>query len=264
MAADDCRLGPVHGANRGPDRCRETHLPHEGELRVEHDTGRAAGARCGGGVQAHAPLAPHRDIDPCDQLLEEDERPDVAHACRALGALGDDPVGASANGAVGIVERHHLDDHPAGTPAGQPVARQETAGSDDHCAHRGRQVVGPDDIGVADPNAEAPVDPDPACRINEGPEGGSGWDHDVQHAEGPGPGQGDDQPGTRLAERRHSPEQVLRTGRDGLTGAAHLRAISARQYASLQQSFLTKPPRLEPNELMRPWLPHTRQSTDLT
>ena len=113
VAADDPGFAAVHGGDGGPDRPRQRRLAEQRGLGVDHDAGRTADHRGGRGVAADAALHPDRRIGGGPDLLQQHEGTGGAHPPAALGAAGDEAVGAGGEGVPGFVEGAHLGDDPA-------------------------------------------------------------------------------------------------------------------------------------------------------
>ena len=193
MTRDHGGLAAVHRADRGAQLGAERRLPHQRELNVQNDAGRAARRARRRGVNADAALHPDRHGQRGDQPLRQDERGLVADPAARLGALGDHGVGARGERGPGLVDRGDLRDHRAARrrEAGDVVER-----GDDHDLDGVGQRVDARTLGHPHRDrlaAHAEGGQRPPPRRDVAPE--------IEHTQGTRGAAGGDQSGIRTLER---------------------------------------------------------------
>ncbi|RGC65932.1 hypothetical protein C5N14_26630 [Micromonospora sp. MW-13] len=135
-------LRAVHPPDPGPDVRRQLRLGHQGELGVQHHPGGTADQARPGGAGADPAGHPDRQVEGVvrDELLEQDERAEVADPSAGLHATGDQPVRAGRRRGPRLVPAGHLHQHPVA--AGEPGQRPGAARLDQHQVHpAGRGAV---------------------------------------------------------------------------------------------------------------------------
>ena len=138
VAADDPGLAAVHGAEGVAGGVVELALAHQRQLGVEDHAGGPARPRrrrrCGGRCRpAPRPAAPS-----AGELLEEDERLDLADPAAGLAALDDQAGGAGLLRRGGLLDRGDLDHEPAVAGPGG-VGHGGQVGHGQHERVRGRR-----------------------------------------------------------------------------------------------------------------------------
>ena len=161
MACDHGGLATVHRGDRRTHRRSERRLANKRELRVEHDSGCAAGDARSRGVLADPAVRPHRHVE-LDQPLQQHERGLVADPTTGFGALRDQAACARGDRDLRFFERRYLREHAARSgPA------RDGGGLADHDRHARGELVRLDT--VRDPGGQLSAAGHRECARGGGP-----------------------------------------------------------------------------------------------